>query len=146
MGNPLLDAPLPNGWRPPGAPRERDAPRSVFAAMPPGMRAEVDRARRAWDQVHLHILALGAAEATGKWVALRLSDGGSDGHVYPDKPTAIRFQLHENQCAYLRIPPGGVTPRGLMAFLKLNEQLYDAGARLADPDRTVIPQPMRTRR
>lgn len=37
------------------------------------------------------------------WVAIKLSDGTSDGRVYEDRADAIRFQLHERQCMYLQV-------------------------------------------
>ena len=69
-----------------------------------------DAARRLSDTITMHVTALGFA-AAGQWVAARLSDGGSDGRLYPDKATAVRFQLHEYQCAYVCITPDGMGPR-----------------------------------
>ena len=93
-----------------------------------------DEARRACDQVNLHIAALGH-ESYGKWVAIRLSDGGSDGVLYDTRPDAIRHQLHEQLCAYFCIPPFGsmLTPREAEAFLSYARSLYDAGYRIPDP-------------
>lgn len=70
----------------------------------------------------------------GFWLAIRLSDGGSDEIAYATKRDAIRHQLHEQQCAYVRIPPDGMTPKHAEAFLRVNRQLYDAGLRIVDPD------------
>lgn len=102
-----------------------------------------DSAKRAADQVNLHIDTLKFA-AVGRWVALRLSDGGSDGVLYDSKRDAIIHQLHEKLCAYLCIPPMApahpVTPREMEAYLTLHRSMYDAGFRLQDPDdpRTII--------
>lgn len=94
-----------------------------------------DSARRMADNVNIHIAALGEA-ASGKWVAIRLSDGGSDGVLYDTRTQAITHQVHEKQCLYVRIPPFGdtMTPREAQAFLNLQRSLYDAGYRLQDPD------------
>lgn len=75
----------------------------------------------------------------GEWVALRLSDGGTDGVVYAERADAVRHQLHEQQCAYLFIPPDNFSARSAENFLKHHRQMYDAGYRLADPDAQVIP-------
>ena len=62
--------------------------------------------------------------ARESWVAIRLSDGGSDGVLYPLKEVAVQFQLHETQCAYLRVLPGGIPPREATSFLYHIAQLY----------------------
>lgn len=73
-----------------------------------------------------------------KWIAVRLSDGKSDGAVYDTKADAIKHQLHEFQCAYIKIPPGGMTKRDAIQYLGVHRKLYDKGARLADPDKSVV--------
>lgn len=70
----------------------------------------------------------------GFWLALRLSDGGSDGIAYASKADAIRYQLHEQQCAYLRVPRDHASPREMSRYLELHRLLYAKGCRLADPD------------
>jgi hypothetical protein len=97
----------------------------------------IDAAKRASEAVHVHIFALGHA-AIGKWVAIRLADGGSDGKLYDTKAEAVRYQLHENMCAYVCIPPGGMPPEDALVYLRVNRQLYDNGMRLADPDKHVV--------
>jgi hypothetical protein len=89
-----------------------------------------DIGRRASDIIHLHILA----GRVGEWVALRLIDGSSDGQTYPDRATAIRHQVHEQLCCYMRVTPDGIRPVDAYRFIELNRALYDAGFRLADPD------------
>lgn len=93
-----------------------------------------DAARHASDAVQLHVAALGF-EARGKWVAVRLMDGHSDGTLYDSKRDAVRHQLFENLCAYVRIPPTGMNPCQAESFLATHRKLYSAGFRLADPDR-----------
>lgn len=90
-----------------------------------------DAARRCSDAVNLALI--GQAGAAGRWIAVRLSDGGSDGVLYDQKSDAVRHQLHESLCAYIKIPPDGMTPRLAEVFLKFNRQLYDAGMRMQDP-------------
>lgn len=69
----------------------------------------------------------------GWWVAIRLSDGGSDGTLYASREAAIRYQLHETLCAYVCIPYDSMTPREADIFLKFHRHCYDAGYRLQDP-------------
>jgi hypothetical protein len=54
-----------------------------------------------------------------------LSDGGSDGVLYPLKEIAVKFQIHETQCAYMRILPNGILPREATSFLYHIAQLYE---------------------
>ena len=75
---------------------------------------------------------------TGKWVAARLSDGKTDGNVYDTKADAIRHQLHEFQCAYIKIPPGGMPAEDAARYLDVNRILYENGMRIADPDASPI--------
>lgn len=95
-----------------------------------------DRARACSDAVNLHFQAVGN-DCIGLWVAIRLSDGGSDGNLYPTKADAKRFQLHDNQCAYVNLVPGGMSPRQAQTYLTFMEGLYDAGLDLADPDMQI---------
>lgn len=65
----------------------------------------------------------------GEWVAIRLSDGGSDGRHYLSRDEAIRWQLHETLCAYFKVPPDGMTERLARLWLTFFRQAYDAGHR-----------------
>jgi hypothetical protein len=99
-----------------------------------------DAARRAADQINTHV-AVHGWNVIGKWAAIRLSDGGSDGVMYDSKPDAVKHQLHEQQCAYVQIPPDGVTVSGMQSYLELHRKLYDAGMRLQDPERHTFVGP-----
>lgn len=88
-----------------------------------------DFAKRAFDIMNLHFIGKGEG-SWGKWVALRLSDGGSDNVLYDDRESAIRFQLHPTQCCYLMIPPTGFSFEEIKRFLELSRSLYDKGARI----------------
>lgn len=87
-------------------------------------------ARRACEQVNIHLLAQGT-EAHGRYVAIRLSDGGSDGTLYDTRNDAIRHQLHENLCAYYRVTIGGASPKAMWVFMVYMRQLYDNGVRFS---------------
>lgn len=92
-----------------------------------------DAARHASDAVNLHMHALGF-DAMRHWVAVRLSDGRSDGALYDSKVDAVRHQTDEKRCAYVCIPPSGMNPCRAESYLSTHRRLYDAGFRLADPD------------
>lgn len=96
-----------------------------------------DAAKRCHEAVNIHLQILGAA-AIGKWVAVRLSDGGSDMVLYDTKYDAVRHQFHEFWCAYVCIPPNGMSVADAEDFLRITRQMYDAGVRLADPDKHVV--------
>lgn len=102
-----------------------------------------DRTRRAYDTIALHYEANRAnngEDIAGHWVAIRLSDGGSDGTLYPSKMHATRFQLHERQCAYICLPPfGQMSIKEIHRFLQINEAVYDAGGRLEDEGTHIVP-------
>lgn len=97
---------------------------------------ELDAAKRCSDTINGHLTFKGES-AIGRWVAIRLSDGGSDGNLYDTKPDAVRFQLHENLCAYVCITPDGMSKDSALSYLRTNRKLYDSGMRLSDPDRMV---------
>lgn len=119
---------------------EHDSGCSLFGSLA----AHSDVAKRASEAVNLHLSALGF-DAIRKWVAIRLSDGGSDGTLYDAKRDAVRHQLHEQLCAYVAVPPGGMNACQAESFMRTNRAYYDAGWRLPDPDaehggRAVIPR------
>ncbi len=95
-----------------------------------------DAAKRASDEVNLHLAALGF-EAFRKWVAVRLADGGSDKSLYGTKREAIRHQSDEQLCAYVCVPPTRMSVCSAEAFLGFTRKAYNAGFRLTDPDSTT---------
>jgi len=88
-----------------------------------------DAAKRLSDTVNMHAIA----GSWGKWIAVRLSDGGTDGVLYDSRADAIRHQLHEKLCAYVLVPIDGMTLRAAESYMRFVRQAYDAGFRLADP-------------
>lgn len=95
-----------------------------------------DYAKRCADIINGLRVAHEFNELCGKWVAIRLSDGGSDGVLYDSKPDAIRHQLHEQMCAYIsfRNLLNGITEEEAKTFLDFTRSAYDAGMRLPDPE------------
>lgn len=85
-----------------------------------------DAARRASDAVNLALTADPEGNR-GRFLAIRLSDGGTDGVVYDTVAEAALFQLHYKQCMYLRIPASGIMPREAEVLLNYHRRVYDAG-------------------
>lgn len=95
-----------------------------------------DAAKRAADIVNGYLAWMPIDELRRKYIAIQLSDGGSDGTLYDSKRDAVRHQLDESVCAYVsfRNLLNGATYREMEIFLKFNRDAYDAGLRLTDPD------------
>jgi hypothetical protein len=102
--------------------------------------ASAARAQRALEHLQLYVMAHGS-EGMNRWVAISLADGSCDQRAYATKAEAVRFQLHETQCAYLFFT-GMPKLNELRVYLDMNEELYDAGMSLADPDTYVNAQMM----
>lgn len=88
-----------------------------------------DAAKRCSDAVNLGVIT----GFVGKWVAIKLSDGSSDGVFYDQRADAIEHQLHESLCCYVKVPPNSMSPEDAEKFMAINRKLYDAGFRLTDP-------------
>ena len=96
-----------------------------------------DAAKRCSDEINLHT----AMNNVGKYVAIRLSDGGSDHQAYDTRRDAIRHQLHESTCAYVRVPVDGMSIEDAEGYLALHRKVYDQGGRFCDPDGPEIVMP-----
>jgi hypothetical protein len=83
--------------------------------------ADLDAGKRAAEAVNLHLLA--DAGNVGRWVAIKLSDGRTDGTAYDTWESAVRHQHDEHWCCYLKIAPDGISPRNAATFIVLNRQL-----------------------
>lgn len=94
-----------------------------------GQHPETDDGRRLADA---HNAAL-AGGGRGRWIAARLSDGGTDGVIYDVRADAVRHQIHETQCAYIRVHPSRMEPAEGTAILRVHREAYDAGYRMVDP-------------
>jgi hypothetical protein len=98
-----------------------------------------DAAKRVSDAYRLHTSALGAA-AAGRWIAVALADGSSDGALYDTKTDAVRHQHgHETRFAYVAIGPWDMDTCEAEEYLVAVRLWYDAGIPLTDP-REVIPR------
>lgn len=99
----------------------------------PLLKDVTEAGKRAADIIAQHIADNGLVNCIGWWVAIRLSDGGSDGVMYDTRDTCVKFQLHETQCAYIQIQPDTGNPREISRYLQICRGLYDQGLKLSDP-------------
>ena len=98
-----------------------------------------DAAKRAYDNVRLlaEFNDYDTRVKQSPYVAIRLSDGGTDHRLYDTKQDAVRHQLHETLCAYFSFynaPAGFNSYKDAAIFLAFTRAAYDAGMRLVDPD------------
>jgi hypothetical protein len=84
-----------------------------------------DAAKRFSDGMALHC----AAGSYGRWMAVRLSDGGTDGIPYELLADAMRHQLHPTQCLYVRVALAPIPPQEADAVLGYYRRAYDHGWR-----------------
>src|SRR5579872_6348771 len=90
------------------------------------------------DEINVHYHALGA-EAIYRWVAIRLSDGGSDHVLYDTRADAVTHQSDSRKCLYIQIPPTGAQPRECEGVLRFGRWAHDHGYAIVDPtDPTLI--------
>lgn len=109
--------------------------------IPPHLAVVWDAARRATEQINENLRRHGP-HAYGRWCAVALADGATDRTLYDTKADAVRHQRHEERCAYVSIPPGGVSVRGMAHYLHFTRALYARGYRLRDPDQPLVHMPM----
>jgi len=98
-----------------------------------------DRARRMADGVR-QAFADHGLNALEQWMAFAFADGRTDGHLYPDKATAVRFQFREDFCCYVCLQPD-MGERECESYMHVHEQLYKQGLRIADPEKPVHFEP-----
>lgn len=103
-------------------------------SVPAQFREPSDAAKRCADMVTLHAIA----GSVGRWVAIRLQDGGSDQALYDSRDDAIAHQLRPEYCTYVLVPPGGMAAHEAEALLDYWRKLSAAGVRDDDP-KTPMP-------
>lgn len=101
-----------------------------------------EAAHRVADIHNMHIFA--DRSNVGHWLAVKLSDGSSDGVVYDHRRDAVKHQLHESQCAYIKIHPQGMTAEEAEGILRFFRFAYDNGFRVTDPEGPEIILPSTT--
>ncbi len=93
-----------------------------------------DAGKRVADQYSLHRVA-DPYGSIGKWFAVTLHDGSSDGVLYDGKQDCIRHQKQfEYYYAYVQVSPANMTPKDADTFLDLHRRMYEKGIRMADRD------------
>lgn len=76
---------------------------------PPALRDE-SSAKRLRDALALHRLVLAHAEIIdGRYIGVRLTDGGHDGVAYPSKADVVKHQGYGYRYVAMRIPPAVLT-------------------------------------
>jgi hypothetical protein len=100
-----------------------------------------DAAARFRDTVALHQVALDKQQLLSRrcWIAIRLSDGGSDNTVYDSREDAIHHQLFPTQCGYLPVPFERISEYVCDTLLWYWEKMYDAGHKPLDNSHVIIP-------
>src|SRR5580693_1186843 len=90
---------------------------------------ETTEAKRVSDNFNCRLIFTPWDELQYGWMAFKLSDGSTDGVVYPDRRTAIKHQFHEKACAYLAFKncPNGITPSEARRFLYFTKMAYEKG-------------------
>lgn len=102
-----------------------------------------DVGKRVSDIVNGKITAHPFEEIQRSWMAFMLSNGDSDGELYPSMGDARRHQIGDDQqYAYIsfRNCLGGMEPGAARVFMTYARAVYDAGGRMPDPDRPITQQ------
>src|SRR5262245_2186661 len=87
----------------------------------------LDAAARMRDAVNLHVVAgtLGVRERRLCWVAIKLSDGRSDGNLYESRRDAVRHtQNKERGWAYLKVGANSMGERESIIVLQTFRQAF----------------------
>jgi hypothetical protein len=94
-----------------------------------------DPAKRIADACMMHWIAQGW-DSTKYWAAFKLEDGRSpdSNTLYDSKRDAVRHQMDEFLCMYIKLHPGGMNVCEAEAILKIHRQAYLNGYRMHDPD------------
>lgn len=94
------------------------------------------------DSIALHQLALTREEVlAGRFIAVRLADGGSDGIAYETRPAAIEANRNNpSRCAYFQLPLERWGPATCDTLLWYVRGCYDSGFREDPAHQLVIPQ------
>lgn len=91
-------------------------------------------AKRCSDAVNLHLSAIGF-DAVKKWVAVKLSDGSSDGILYDSQRlAAIHHRNAGDRYCYIPVRPSGLSVCQAESVMATNRMFHNAGFRLGDPD------------
>jgi hypothetical protein len=100
-----------------------------------------DAAKRMADTIALHQTALSKDELlAGRYVAIRLADGGSDQTAYDTRAEAIAHQINNpSRCGYFRVPLERWNAQTCDVLLWYVRGCYDSGFREDPAHQLVIP-------
>jgi hypothetical protein len=98
---------------------------------------EWSAARRLADAVNEQLLRHGA-EAHGKYVAVKLADGSSDGVLYDTRRDATRHQS-DPWCFYVKVQVGGIQPREAWTVLVYARKAKERGIVFTEEE-VILPQ------
>lgn len=100
-----------------------------------------DAAHRMADTIRLHQTMLTTDELiAGRYIAVRLVDGGSDGTAYTSRAEAATYQRHNaSRCGYYRIPLHPMGAKVCDVLLWYVRRCYDAGSRQDPAHQIIIP-------
>lgn len=104
-----------------------------------------DAAKRISDAVCLHYAAIGF-DCAGKWIACKMADGTGGNVLYDNKRDAVRHQLDEKLCCYIRLTGAPMQVCEAEIMLAMHRRAHDNGwDSLTDPDsihggRELIPR------
>ena len=102
------------------------------------------RKMHGWLQVHAAALTT-EEKAAGRWVAIRLADGDSDGVVYDTRQAAMEHQFHPLMCLYHKITLGEAPgPPACDVMLWYIRKAYDGGHRPDEAHHLHIPTNLET--
>lgn len=76
------------------------------------------------------------AGGVSRWLAVRLSDGGTDGQVYDERPDAVKYG--GDHCFYVQVQPGPMPPADGSGLLELHRRAKAAGFDFTDPAQTPM--------
>jgi hypothetical protein len=84
-----------------------------------------DAARRMAEGIGVRIVFTPWDLLVRSCMAFRLDDGSTDGVLYPDRKTALSYQLRPCCVFYFRNSPGGVDAFDCQIFLNINRLAYE---------------------
>jgi|SRR5215469_2764272 len=83
-----------------------------------------DAARRMSERLNLMILCCSWDQLVHSCMTFYLDDGQSNGVLYPDRKTALRYQLRPCAVFYFRNAMGGTNPKDCQIFLNMSREAY----------------------
>lgn len=101
------------------------------------LRRRKDAGQRMADALNAHVVF--SKGCFGRWMAIRLEDGSSDGTLYDTREDAIRHQRFEHQAWYELVKPRSYSADECALTLMYARAAYDAGWRPADSPAFIAP-------